>query len=257
MDGPYISRVCGQWADLGMPWAAAELKMKEILLAKSPGQNPCGKICSQHGAKLDENGTSTLTNSTIIQSIGSVCRLVVISPTVSLRFSGSGTAPDRSSAAPSSSVGRGAPIRIGGRRAALATSGRPDDLPTPPPGEEVRAALVAVDEAPIGATQQVAGGVVELARDVAAARREVVDRPAVVLVPGDPRRRVTGRPRCGRAEPGRQPVRDVGGGSAGHGRRGERQDAPQARPGAAQREPSEPRVSFRHSAPPSAGQRCK
>src|SRR5690242_21676416 len=58
-----------------------------ILLAKSPGQNPCGKICSQHGAKLDENGTSTLTNSTIIQNIGSVCRLVVISPTVSKDFS--------------------------------------------------------------------------------------------------------------------------------------------------------------------------
>jgi hypothetical protein len=52
-----------------------------ILLAKSPEQNPCGKICSQHGAKLDENRTSTLTNSTTIQSIGSVCRLVVISPT--------------------------------------------------------------------------------------------------------------------------------------------------------------------------------
>src|SRR3954454_18410365 len=56
------------------------------LLAKSPEQNPCGKICSQHGAKLDENRTSTLTNSTTVQSIGSVCRLVVISPTVSSGF---------------------------------------------------------------------------------------------------------------------------------------------------------------------------
>src|SRR3954464_4647227 len=54
-----------------------------ILLAKSPEQNHCGKICSHHGAKLDENRTSTLTNSTIIQSIGHVCRLIVISPTVS------------------------------------------------------------------------------------------------------------------------------------------------------------------------------
>src|SRR3954454_766640 len=53
------------------------------LLAKSPEQNLCGKICSHHGAKLDENRTSTLINSTIVQSIGSVCRLVVISPAVS------------------------------------------------------------------------------------------------------------------------------------------------------------------------------
>src|SRR3954453_596056 len=57
-----------------------------ILLAKSPEQNLCGKICSHHGAKLDENRTSTLINSTIVQSIGSVCRLVVISPAVSGDF---------------------------------------------------------------------------------------------------------------------------------------------------------------------------
>src|SRR3954447_4054022 len=61
-------------------------KTSGILLAKSPEQNLCGKTCSHYGAKLDENGTSTLTNSTIIQSIGSVCRLVVISPTVPHRF---------------------------------------------------------------------------------------------------------------------------------------------------------------------------
>src|SRR4051794_5428289 len=54
-----------------------------IPLAKSPEHNPCGKGCSDHRAKLDENRTSTLTNSTTMQSIGCVCRLVVISPTVS------------------------------------------------------------------------------------------------------------------------------------------------------------------------------
>src|SRR5689334_20222809 len=55
----------------------------QILLANSPEQNYCGKIYSHHGDKLDENRTSTLTNSSIIQSIGYVCRLIVISPTVS------------------------------------------------------------------------------------------------------------------------------------------------------------------------------
>jgi hypothetical protein len=54
-----------------------------ILLTNSPDQNPCGKSCSQHSAKIDENRTSALTNTTIIQSIGCACRLVVISPTVS------------------------------------------------------------------------------------------------------------------------------------------------------------------------------
>src|SRR3954468_16960587 len=54
-----------------------------ILLANSSEQNLCEKICSYRGAKLDENRTSTPTNSTIMQSIGAVCRLVVISPAVS------------------------------------------------------------------------------------------------------------------------------------------------------------------------------
>src|SRR3954447_17312950 len=54
-----------------------------IPLAKSPEQNPCGKIYSHHSAKLDKTRTSTLTNSTTMHSVGSVCRLVVISPTVS------------------------------------------------------------------------------------------------------------------------------------------------------------------------------
>src|SRR3954468_16291342 len=57
-----------------------------ILLAKSPEQNLCGKIYSHHGAKLDENRTSTLTCSTTMHSIVRLCRLVVISPTVSGRF---------------------------------------------------------------------------------------------------------------------------------------------------------------------------
>src|SRR3954471_11497085 len=52
-------------------------------LAKSPEHNLCGKLCSRHGAKLDENRTYTLMNSTIIHNIGCVCRLAVISPTVS------------------------------------------------------------------------------------------------------------------------------------------------------------------------------
>src|SRR3954467_14737629 len=53
------------------------------LLANSSEQNLCGKIWSHYGAKLDENRTSALTNSTIMYSIGSVCHLAVISPTVS------------------------------------------------------------------------------------------------------------------------------------------------------------------------------
>src|SRR3954452_17225481 len=52
-----------------------------IPLAKSPERNRCGKICSHHGAKLDENRTSTLKNSTTMLSVGSLCRLAVISPT--------------------------------------------------------------------------------------------------------------------------------------------------------------------------------
>src|SRR3954463_15362190 len=59
------------------------MKKGPILLANSSEQNLCEKICSYRGAKLDENRTSTPTNSTIMQSIGAVCRLVVISPAVS------------------------------------------------------------------------------------------------------------------------------------------------------------------------------
>src|SRR3954464_8866730 len=59
---------------------------QRILLANSSEQNLCEKICSYRGAKLDENRTSTPTNSTIMQSIGAVCRLVVISPAVSGGF---------------------------------------------------------------------------------------------------------------------------------------------------------------------------
>src|SRR3954463_3492354 len=63
------------------------MKKGPILLANSSEQNLCEKICSYRGAKLDENRTSTPTNSTIMQSIGAVCRLVVISPAVSGGFS--------------------------------------------------------------------------------------------------------------------------------------------------------------------------
>src|SRR4051794_39896687 len=62
------------------------MKKGPILLANSSEQNLCEKICSYRGAKLDENRTSTPTNSTIMQSIGAVCRLVVISPAVSVPF---------------------------------------------------------------------------------------------------------------------------------------------------------------------------
>src|SRR3954466_5709911 len=65
------------------PYSRGALKNQEILLANSTEQNLCEKICSYRGAKLDENRTSTPTNSTIMQSIGAVCRLVVISPAVS------------------------------------------------------------------------------------------------------------------------------------------------------------------------------
>src|SRR3954466_5841075 len=68
------------------PYSRGALKNQEILLANSSEQNLCEKICSYRGAKLDENRTSTPTNSTIMQSIGAVCRLVVISPAVSGRF---------------------------------------------------------------------------------------------------------------------------------------------------------------------------
>src|SRR4051794_41887232 len=57
-----------------------------ILLANSPEQNSRGKICSHRGAKLDENRTSALTSSTIMQSMACDCRLAVISPAVSLHF---------------------------------------------------------------------------------------------------------------------------------------------------------------------------
>src|SRR3954468_23722763 len=66
-----------------------------IPLAKSPEHNPCGKIYSHHSAKLDKTRTSTLTNSTTMHSVGSVCRLVVISPTVSDRYREMGEAGDK------------------------------------------------------------------------------------------------------------------------------------------------------------------
>src|SRR3954447_18825383 len=65
------------------PYSRGALKNQEILLANSSEQNLCEKICSYRGAKLDENRTSTPTSSTIMQSIGAVCRLIVISPAVS------------------------------------------------------------------------------------------------------------------------------------------------------------------------------
>src|SRR4051812_41793646 len=71
-----------------------------IPLAKSPEHNPCGKIYSHHSAKLDKTRTSTLTNSTTMHSVGSVCRLVVISPTVSGRFRTVQAAPCPGSGAP-------------------------------------------------------------------------------------------------------------------------------------------------------------
>src|SRR5689334_15935256 len=52
---------------LGYPYH----KGTPILLAKSPEHNLRGKICSRHGAKLDENRTSILTNSTIMHSFRS------------------------------------------------------------------------------------------------------------------------------------------------------------------------------------------
>src|SRR5437763_15834150 len=53
------------------------------LLANSPEQNPCGKICSHHGTRLDTNRISVLPYSTIIHNKTRSCRLVVISPAVS------------------------------------------------------------------------------------------------------------------------------------------------------------------------------
>src|SRR3982750_3299761 len=57
-----------------------------ILLANSPGQNPCGKICSHHGTRLDKNRILVLSYSTITHNTTRSCRLVVISPAVSGRF---------------------------------------------------------------------------------------------------------------------------------------------------------------------------
>src|SRR3954447_6143280 len=70
-------------AGTGLSGVDLDLPTHLILLANSTEHNLCEKICSYHGAKLDENRTSTPTNSTIMQSIGAVCRLVVISPAVS------------------------------------------------------------------------------------------------------------------------------------------------------------------------------
>src|SRR3954462_126933 len=58
-------------------------KKQGILLANSPEQNSRGKICSHRGAKLDENRTSALTSSTIMQSMACDCLLAVVSPAVS------------------------------------------------------------------------------------------------------------------------------------------------------------------------------
>src|SRR4051794_3610585 len=57
--------------------------MHPILLANSPGQNPCGKICSHHGARLDKNRILVLSYSTITHNTTRSYRLVVISPAVS------------------------------------------------------------------------------------------------------------------------------------------------------------------------------
>src|SRR5689334_21574071 len=57
-----------------------------ILLANSPKQNPCGKFCSHHGARLNKNRTFALSRSTIMHSTGCICLLVVISPAVSAGF---------------------------------------------------------------------------------------------------------------------------------------------------------------------------
>src|SRR4051794_5311810 len=62
------------------------LQNQRILLANSPEQNPCGKICSHHGTRLDKNRISVLSCSTIIHNKTRSCRLVVISPAVSQRF---------------------------------------------------------------------------------------------------------------------------------------------------------------------------
>src|SRR4051812_35137060 len=67
------------------PYRDFASSIARILLANSSEQNLCEKICSYRGAKLDENRTSTPTNSIIMQSIGAVCRLVVISPAVSVK----------------------------------------------------------------------------------------------------------------------------------------------------------------------------
>src|SRR3954452_19442786 len=61
-------------------WHFVNGKKQGILLANSPEQNSRGKICSHRSAKLDENRTSALTSSTIMQSMACDCRLAVISP---------------------------------------------------------------------------------------------------------------------------------------------------------------------------------
>jgi hypothetical protein len=57
-----------------------------ILLAKSPGQNPCGKGCPQHGAMPDKNRAIVLSFSTKIHYKIRGCLLMMISPTVSTRL---------------------------------------------------------------------------------------------------------------------------------------------------------------------------
>src|SRR5690348_16941966 len=57
-----------------------------ILLANSPGQNLCGKICSLHDANPDKNRALVLSISTEIRSISHSFLLAVISPAVSPPF---------------------------------------------------------------------------------------------------------------------------------------------------------------------------
>ena len=77
----YMASLAPGWRDVVMTtrdgrglqttWANIRLSDDTLILsANSPGQNPCGKICSHHGTKLDENRTSTLTNSTIMHNFG-------------------------------------------------------------------------------------------------------------------------------------------------------------------------------------------
>jgi transposase InsO family protein len=69
-DLPVAPNLLDRHFDADRPDTVWLADISEILLAKSPERNRCGKICSHHGAKLDENRTSTLNNSTIMHSVG-------------------------------------------------------------------------------------------------------------------------------------------------------------------------------------------